>query len=696
MICTPKTHFSLLFLVKTIVILLLTIPAPILNADGILCQNRDFLSSTPIEGSTGKIIVVDTTAYALVFGYGIRIYDVHDPESPILQGEYATPGYALDFVIQGTHAYVADGYDGKLQVINVSDPTNPTYASSYSIGNGVAGAIAISGTTLCIAKNGASTNSPLRYYLFDVTNPSSPIRRVARESNRIISMKMKENVLYFVTASQYPYPYKLEVNDISNPASPNLVGERDLPRYSAGLAVTDEYAYVATGSDGVYIIDITNPPQLSRVGIVDSDYHGVQLSGSYFFSYGESDIKVFDVNDLSSPEFVRSFNMPKPARGVHVSSGIAYVVNGYGLQIINTSDLSKQPPLILGSINTPEPISITLKESTAFIACGLSGLRVIDASTPSSLSEIGLFDTPGFARKAVVNDDIAYIADSDAGLHIVDISDLSNPTLLSTLTFSGSIIDIAMDGDRLYVADQSSLLHVLDVQKPSIPMILANFETPADPYKLDASDGVVVVATDDYMVYVLNAIDPTNITIERTVQEYDVSDIDFYENEVLIHANSDGTQTVTVLDVQNPSDIHVTAVRQNGIYYWANYGSAQIIGIVDERKSLHKIDPNNIFSSLPLGWGSTQDDSNSRVKGVSLFKDLAFIIDDSGLKVIDLSDCPQCVADLNEDKTLDGVDVNQFLQIYSTNSPSADLNLDGVLNFFDISAFLSAFSAGCP
>ena len=55
-----------------------------------------------------------------------------------------------------------------------------------------------------------------------------------------------------------------------------------------------------------------------------------------------------------------------------------------------------------------------------------------------------------------------------------------------------------------------------------------------------------------------------------------------------------------------------------------------------------------------------------------------------------------CLADLNDDGTLNFFDVSAFLNAFGNGEMAADFNGDGTLNFFDVSAFLSAFSAGCP
>jgi hypothetical protein len=57
------------------------------------------------------------------------------------------------------------------------------------------------------------------------------------------------------------------------------------------------------------------------------------------------------------------------------------------------------------------------------------------------------------------------------------------------------------------------------------------------------------------------------------------------------------------------------------------------------------------------------------------------------------SDCP---ADLNNDQSLNFLDVSAFLSAFGNSDPVADFTDDGLFNFLDVSSFLSAYSNGCP
>lgn len=55
-----------------------------------------------------------------------------------------------------------------------------------------------------------------------------------------------------------------------------------------------------------------------------------------------------------------------------------------------------------------------------------------------------------------------------------------------------------------------------------------------------------------------------------------------------------------------------------------------------------------------------------------------------------------CAADLNDDGSLNFLDVSAFLAAFGNQDPIADFEADGNYNFLDVSSFLAGFSAGCP
>ena len=81
----------------------------------------------------------------------------------------------------------------------------------------------------------------------------------------------------------------LQVIDITNPASPQIVGSVDTPGGAMDVAVSGTYAYVADDRNGLQVIDVTNPMSPSIVGAVDPGSSGkVACSDAYVYLVGLS------------------------------------------------------------------------------------------------------------------------------------------------------------------------------------------------------------------------------------------------------------------------------------------------------------------------------------------------------------------------------------------------------------------------
>jgi len=66
-------------------------------------------------------------AYVASESDGLRVIDISRPNAPRHVGFYHTPRSARDVAVAGAYAYVAEWE--RIQVLNVSDPRNPTEAS---------------------------------------------------------------------------------------------------------------------------------------------------------------------------------------------------------------------------------------------------------------------------------------------------------------------------------------------------------------------------------------------------------------------------------------------------------------------------------------------------------------------------------------------------------------------------------------
>ncbi|NQT33795.1 hypothetical protein HQ587_01290 [bacterium] len=116
----------------------------------------------------------------------------------------------------------------------------------------------------------------------------------------------------------------LQIVDVSDPENPVVVGYWEYINEACGVAVSDEYAYVADG------------------GIWNEDE----------FGYVGGGLRVISVDDPEHPEEVGYYNTPGRAEGVTVSGDYAYVADGGGsLRVISVAD--PEQPEEVGFCDTP-------------------------------------------------------------------------------------------------------------------------------------------------------------------------------------------------------------------------------------------------------------------------------------------------------------------------------------------------------
>ena len=130
---------------------------------------------------------------------------------------------------------------------------------------------------------------------------------------------------------------RLVVLDVSNPANPTVVGRTEvLPDIVRGVAVAGNYAYVADGSSGLRIINVSDPAAPSEAGFYDTPGHANDVAVAagdpqgHTYAYvadGDSGLRIINVTDPATPSEAGFYDTPWYARGVAVTESYAYVAD---------------------------------------------------------------------------------------------------------------------------------------------------------------------------------------------------------------------------------------------------------------------------------------------------------------------------------------------------------------------------------
>ena len=336
-------------------------------------QNVEYIGSYDSLCNALRVYVSGNYAFVADFDSGLQIIDVSNPTDPILTSRYATPDWpVLDVVISGSYGYLAcgglggnpDWYGGCLEAIDISNITNPSYAGRNDSTYGKAYDIFISGNYAYVLAH-SYIGSPFYMdvsseVLFNISDPSNLFLvwsdvRFPRYSP-YLDVFISGDYLYDI------YNGLLRIRNISDPANPIPIGS-----YSATMQeimVVGNYVYGADFS-GLLIINIYDPtnPVLTDSCDVPGYPNSVFVNGIYaYVAAGDSGFAVIDVIDPSNSMMVGYYDTPGSANDVFVSGDYIYVADGSSLQILRFTPTGieegdKLPSDFSPSQNYPNPFN---------------------------------------------------------------------------------------------------------------------------------------------------------------------------------------------------------------------------------------------------------------------------------------------------------------------------------------------------
>lgn len=219
------------------------------------------------------------------------------------------------------------------------------------------------------------------------------------------------------------------------------------------VIVEDDYAYVADGSNGFRILDVSNISDITQVGFyrpnaaicydlaLDSDNDRVYLA------YGTNGFVILDIETKSSPNLVHT-------------SGLVY--NDF-------------------LIGTNQTLAIDIDEHYAYLACGYQGLVLVSFVNEETPARIGNgYNNGEYARDIVKkqhgSEEYAFITFRNWGLGIISVGNPVNPSLTgSYLTATtelsdpfGLEVDFEDSARYVYLADQNGFF-IISVWTPANP-----------------------------------------------------------------------------------------------------------------------------------------------------------------------------------------------------------------------------------
>jgi len=258
----------------------------------------------------------------------------------------------------------------------------------------------------------------------------------------------------------------LLVIDVSDPTAPIEVGSHSTRGYALAVALDGDRALVANRSDGLTLLDLSDPMRPVEVGHLDtpgSAWDVVVSDGLAFVADSQSGLQLLDVARAGDPSPVSAYSTSAPAKAVWVDESIAYVAMGdAGLELVDVSDPSN--PARLGVIRIfGEANCVVVAGGTAFVAAGYGGVRMIDVRDPTSLEEMGFISTASEAMGLTLVGNSLYVAEATEGLSVYSVSDPTNPQRIAHFDTPGEAMSVTVHAGRAYIADREEGLQIVEL-----------------------------------------------------------------------------------------------------------------------------------------------------------------------------------------------------------------------------------------
>lgn len=276
---------------------------------------------------------------------------------------------------------------------------------------------------------------------------------------------------------------QLVVFDVTDPRAPVQVAEvEDLGDSVQDIQVIGDLAFIATGTTGLHIIDVSIPAQPVKISSSNTPgmVTGVYVADGYaYLAAGGAGLLILDVSDPANPTAVAQSRTLDWDTNVVVSGGYAYVASGEeGVRVVDITDPTK--PLTIGRIQTPnDAMDVFVDGDHIFIAAGSGGLQIVNISDPFNPQQVAVVDT-GYTRRVHVDAGFAYVATERNGVWAISISNPVAPRRNKRFNPQGSANSLAVEGDYIYVADGVGGLLVLHLSSGRSREIHRGF-TPALP-----------------------------------------------------------------------------------------------------------------------------------------------------------------------------------------------------------------------
>ncbi|MHA7812108.1 MAG: GC-type dockerin domain-anchored protein [Phycisphaerales bacterium] len=445
-----------------------------------------------------------STRFQVVGGFAFCVngefftsFDVSDPASPQVAGEYSGVTLGGEMMIVDGVAYVADLVDGAwgLRIIDVSDPF---FSDPFSMQLGAfqtgfrVDVLHADGERMFLSESVGDLriydiSDPAQIEQIGSYDPLGFVRRVMIDGNEMTLLCSGSG---------------LEIVRIDDPGNPVLVRLSGAVQFANDAVVDGGLMLVASGygglrtlrvpADGVPVVGEADLGASPSVTQVDAESGYVYAA---FFSQG---IKVYDARGAGDPVLAGSYTPNGNAIAAQVDDAILYagIRAGEeelpGVHVVDVSDPAM--PERIGFVRIEDLTDLVVRGGIVYAVSGGTTLHIVDARDPADpviRSELYL----GLSVESMaIGDGMLYANNfvASEGVMVIDVRDLAAPAFISSYNaFEGLYLTgVAVEGETMFVVTSESEdfsanrgtghpggLYILDASDPNAIGLVGAYES---------------------------------------------------------------------------------------------------------------------------------------------------------------------------------------------------------------------------
>lgn len=472
-----------------------------------LTATVEVASGTTIEG----IATSGTYAYVAGGGAGFKVYNIATPASPSLVVSIDSLEYCESVVISGQYAYIAAG--SRSHILDITNPATPVYVGRIDAYGGYHQYLNVRSGYAYVCNYDAGLA------VVNITNPASPVNVMEIPTGfRTARIIFDGNYGYIAVGDSGVLIY-----NVVNPAAPTFTSKIK----TAGRAASLYYGAVSVGGNptghifvanrnpapGISAINVSNPSSPTTASFLaalaapsGSAYLPFYANGKVYVAYGTAGLRIIDVSNPSSPALLGTADLGGDSREVVVSGNYAYVAaRDSGVYIVDVSNPAS--PVKVKTLKTPRARGIAISGNKIYVAASDSGMGYIDASAAPNVSILKYSGNSVYAENVEVDGTVAGITDYGQ-VTFYDVTDPSAPVKKgSTGSLKVGNEGFAISGNFAYVPDGDSV-RIYNISNLNSPALLAKVKTGGYGYVAVVAGDYCYVASEATGVRAINISTP--------------------------------------------------------------------------------------------------------------------------------------------------------------------------------------------